>query len=625
MTRIDDKDSPLGDLVSPAHQLVEICDESDKASRSLLCSNPPSSQNIGSNNFKNTRNINMSGTESLPTIDFASLGKSREELEKILPKFSDVLTKINALGERRMKEEKSIADWLRELAKLAGIYTARNLSAEIDDLIKLVELTDGFCSKAKEATCAFSKLEKTAALKTEATAVKKGEDAPEGFMGLSDKVGKIQSEIKPVTERYNHIVEAFGNSSYENYDSAIAKWETFKEEVLDVRKAALDLPGAAKESALSDFALNNSKRLPDWYRGIDTDSASLAVQRLLKKQAEDFASRVAAVDAAQPPFDRINAASINISGFFPSEIIVGRESAFSAEIAKTLAGLGVPGDIPYGIDFPFSKPLVYDSADLIQMLVLRMAQALPQGLFEAYAIDSENAGRTFREIAELRKMGILTVSLKVEDDERIISELDTWLGDLPDRGCWDWSDYNRNHKESPLPYKFVLLPSFGSLDSMRLSIVSKLAKIGPSSGLVMAFSKQAIASLDRRDGETAAKTLAEMSSGFDDMDYLLVSNDDSTTHSQDTKDSSLKDESVDSSHEQSDNTDNDIGCQNEDELYEAALDVVRRTHRASTSSLQRALRIGYTRAARLIDQMEEEGIVGPPRGASPREILVDLN
>ncbi|MBQ7721335.1 MAG: DNA translocase FtsK 4TM domain-containing protein [Kiritimatiellae bacterium] len=62
-----------------------------------------------------------------------------------------------------------------------------------------------------------------------------------------------------------------------------------------------------------------------------------------------------------------------------------------------------------------------------------------------------------------------------------------------------------------------------------------------------------------------------------------------------------------------------------DDLYAAALDVVRRTHRASTSSLQRALRIGYTRAARLIDQMEEEGIVGPPRGADPREILIDLD
>ena len=69
----------------------------------------------------------------------------------------------------------------------------------------------------------------------------------------------------------------------------------------------------------------------------------------------------------------------------------------------------------------------------------------------------------------------------------------------------------------------------------------------------------------------------------------------------------------------------DQGAAGGDELYAKALDVVRRTHRASTSSLQRALRIGYTRAARLIDQMEEEGIVGPPRGADPREILIDLD
>jgi S-DNA-T family DNA segregation ATPase FtsK/SpoIIIE len=62
-----------------------------------------------------------------------------------------------------------------------------------------------------------------------------------------------------------------------------------------------------------------------------------------------------------------------------------------------------------------------------------------------------------------------------------------------------------------------------------------------------------------------------------------------------------------------------------DELYEPALEIVRRTRRASTSSLQRALRIGYTRAARLMDMMEARGIVGPPRGSDPREILIDLD
>ncbi len=60
----------------------------------------------------------------------------------------------------------------------------------------------------------------------------------------------------------------------------------------------------------------------------------------------------------------------------------------------------------------------------------------------------------------------------------------------------------------------------------------------------------------------------------------------------------------------------------EDVLYEEAVDMVRRLGKASVSLLQRRLRIGYTRSARLIDRMEEEGIIGPAvEGAKPREVL----
>ncbi len=62
-----------------------------------------------------------------------------------------------------------------------------------------------------------------------------------------------------------------------------------------------------------------------------------------------------------------------------------------------------------------------------------------------------------------------------------------------------------------------------------------------------------------------------------------------------------------------------------DETIEQAIEVIRQTKRASTSSLQRRLRIGYTRAARVMDLLEERGIVGPPDGAGPREILIDMD
>ena len=63
----------------------------------------------------------------------------------------------------------------------------------------------------------------------------------------------------------------------------------------------------------------------------------------------------------------------------------------------------------------------------------------------------------------------------------------------------------------------------------------------------------------------------------------------------------------------------------DDALYDQAIAVIKRTRRASTSSLQRALGIGYGRAARILDMLEERGVVGPPRGAMPREILIDLD
>lgn len=60
-----------------------------------------------------------------------------------------------------------------------------------------------------------------------------------------------------------------------------------------------------------------------------------------------------------------------------------------------------------------------------------------------------------------------------------------------------------------------------------------------------------------------------------------------------------------------------------DEMYEEAVRVVLETRQASVSVLQRKLRLGYGRAARMIDTMEEEGIVGPYQGSRAREILVD--
>ena len=64
------------------------------------------------------------------------------------------------------------------------------------------------------------------------------------------------------------------------------------------------------------------------------------------------------------------------------------------------------------------------------------------------------------------------------------------------------------------------------------------------------------------------------------------------------------------------------GKRDHDELLPQAVDVIFETKQASVSMLQRRLKLGYARAARLIDQLEEVGVVGPYEGSKPRQIVI---
>ena len=66
----------------------------------------------------------------------------------------------------------------------------------------------------------------------------------------------------------------------------------------------------------------------------------------------------------------------------------------------------------------------------------------------------------------------------------------------------------------------------------------------------------------------------------------------------------------------------DEGDSEGDELLPAAVDVILETGQASVSMLQRRLKLGYARAARIVDEMEEKGIVGPFEGSKPRQLLI---
>lgn len=65
----------------------------------------------------------------------------------------------------------------------------------------------------------------------------------------------------------------------------------------------------------------------------------------------------------------------------------------------------------------------------------------------------------------------------------------------------------------------------------------------------------------------------------------------------------------------------ETGSADQDPQYEEAVRLVLQMGKASTSTLQRHLRLGYGRAARILDTMQRDGIIGPPDGSKPREVL----
>jgi S-DNA-T family DNA segregation ATPase FtsK/SpoIIIE len=76
--------------------------------------------------------------------------------------------------------------------------------------------------------------------------------------------------------------------------------------------------------------------------------------------------------------------------------------------------------------------------------------------------------------------------------------------------------------------------------------------------------------------------------------------------------------------ESDDADDDDEDIEGRDDMMDKAIELATRQKKISTSLLQRRLRIGYPRAARLMDQLEEEGIVGPSDGSKSRDVIIGV-
>ena len=247
----------------------------------------------------------------------------------------------------------------------------------------------------------------------------------------------------------------------------------------------------------------------------------------------------------------------------------------------------------------------------------------------------------------------------------VISEMDKRYETLLRGGFRDIKSFNEKNKESLMPYLVVIIDELADLMTtygreVEGSVV-RLAQMARATGIHLIVSTQrpsvevitglikanittrvALQVASQIDSRTILDTAgAEKLLGGGDM--LLVSADLSkprriqgsfVTDSEikavakfiiDNNEGEINDLSVIESRELEGVLSSPTSDEDEDELFIEALEVVTEAGKASASLLQRRLKVGYARAARLLDIMESKGIIGPGDGAKPREVYIKNN
>ncbi len=239
----------------------------------------------------------------------------------------------------------------------------------------------------------------------------------------------------------------------------------------------------------------------------------------------------------------------------------------------------------------------------------------------------------------------------------VVNEMERRYKLLAEFSARNTRGYNEKNKEQPLPYIVVIIDEFADLmvvarDQVE-SAVTRLAQLSRAVGihLVLATQRPSVDVITgvikanmpaRLSFKVASKVDSRTVLDMNGADKLLGRGDMLFLRPQDAKLTRAQGALVDDIeiervvdfikaqaapvyNEEISRDQQKSGIVNgeRDELYDEAVRIIIESNQASVSILQRRLRLGYTRAARIIDMMEEDGMVGPFEGSKPRRLLVD--
>ena len=205
----------------------------------------------------------------------------------------------------------------------------------------------------------------------------------------------------------------------------------------------------------------------------------------------------AAVFAVQPPVIELNRQSINKTSLFPPFVSWGHVGVLHRKSR-------IKENLPFIIDFPFTRHFLVDRIENVNCLLLKMAFAMPLTHFSITVLDQDSAGGNIMDVAGLSDVpGLMQIVTKPDDVGSALRELEDYVSGHTSvfrDGVKSWEEYNDTHPNAPLPYKVLVIFSLAGFDRNmgHLDILRRLISNGNQHGVFLMLYENALKEVDER-------------------------------------------------------------------------------------------------------------------------------
>lgn len=356
------------------------------------------------------------------------------------------------------------------------------------------------------------------------------------------------------------------------------------------------------------------------------------------------------------------AALVRYREILESDEFQHRKSSLSIPLGRDVAGNAVVADLAKMPHLLISGATGAGKSICLNSIILSLLYQNSPDDLKLILVDPKKVEMNgYNEIPHLSTPVITDVDKTINSLKWMVMEMERRLKLFSENGSRDIASYNRKLKQKKVPYLVLIIDELADLMATASNEVEacivRLAQMARAAGihLILATQRPSVnvitglikANITTRIAFAVAsqidsRTIIDMAGaekllGRGDMLYLnsdfgkpkriqgsFISEDEIARVNDWIKkqgEPEYNDEIIEK--KASSPVPGSAGGDADDELFDEAKKIIFQSGKASASLLQRRLRIGYARAARLLDILEEKGIIGPADGAKPREILVD--